>query len=409
LAESRTLRAALSAFGALTKSKLANVAASGAPEDQLRAPLETLVRELAVLTGLPDGSIELVGENTIGDLATRPDYAVVVHKALVGFVEVKAPGKGADPRRFLNQHDKAQWAKLKSLPNILYTDGNSFGLWRDGHLQGAVVHLEGDVETSGAALSAPPSLLTLFADFLRWQPIPPRTAKQLAEVSARLCRLLREEVIEQLKLGSEGLVGLAADWRVLLFPEATDEEFANGYAQAVTFGLLVARARNISLSGGIDRAAQELRQHSTLIGTALRLLTDDEANRLVLKTSLGTLTRVLDAVDWSAVSKGDPDAWLYFYEDFLEVYDNALRKRTGSYYTPPEVVRAMVGLVDEALRSPSLFDRPSGFASNDVTVADRPWARARFFSAFSARSPPPSKPTRAPAPSQPPSKRRPGA
>ena len=39
--------------------------------------------------------------------------------------------------------------------------------------------------------------------------------------------------------------------------------------------------------------------------------------------------------------------WLYFYEEFLSVYDNELRKKTGSYYTPPEVVRAMVRLVDE--------------------------------------------------------------
>ncbi len=59
-----------------------------------------------------------------------------------------------------------------------------------------------------------------------------------------------------------------------------------------------------------------------------------------------------------------------FLQDFLEVYDNELRKRTGSYYTPPEVVGAMVRLVDEALRDPELFDRATGFASPDVTVAD---------------------------------------
>jgi hypothetical protein len=82
------------------------------------------------------------------------------------------------------------------------------------------------------------------------------------------------------------------------------------------------------------------------------------------------LTRVLDVVDWSALSKGQADAWLYFYEDFLEVYDNALRKRTGSYYTPPEVVGAMVRLVDEALKTPELFNCVGGLASPDVTVAD---------------------------------------
>lgn len=107
-----------------------------------------------------------------------------------------------------------------------------------------------------------------------------------------------------------------------------------------------------------------------MIGSALRLLTDDASNQEALKTSLETLTRVIEAVDWAKISKGNPDAWLYFYEDFLEVYDNALRKRTGSYYTPPEVVSAMVRLVDDVLRDPELFDEPKGFASSNVTVAD---------------------------------------
>ena len=108
---------------------------------------------------------------------------------------------------------------------------------------------------------------------------------------------------------------------------------------------------------------------NTLIGTALRLLTEAPSNQEALKTSLGTLTRVLNEVNWHTISKDKPEAWLYFYEDFLEVYDNTLRKKTGSYYTPPEVVSAMVNLVDEALRGP-LFERPAGFAAHDVVVAD---------------------------------------
>src|SRR5207247_7521338 len=112
-----------------------------------------------------------------------------------------------------------------------------------------------------------------------------------------------------------------------------------------------------------------LRKSNSLIGTALRLLTEDSSNQEALKTSLGTLTRVLDEVNWHTISKDKPEAWLYFYEDFLEIYDNALRKRTGSYYTPPEVVSAMVRLVDEALRGP-LFERAAGLAATDVTIAD---------------------------------------
>jgi hypothetical protein len=185
---------AVSDFGAIAKSKLTNIAISGAPEDQLRAPLESLLHDLAEIVGVPAKAVSLIGETTLAHLKTRPDYAVTVANTLVGFIEVKAPGKGADPRKFADPHDRDQWDKLKSLPNLLYTDGNAFSLWRDGELIGKIVRLEGDVETSGPKLAAPMTLAPVIDDFLRWKPIPPKTAKKLAEVCARLCRLLRDEL-----------------------------------------------------------------------------------------------------------------------------------------------------------------------------------------------------------------------
>jgi hypothetical protein len=365
---SLTVETATSMFGEMAKGKLANVGASGQPEDQLRAPFETLLKNMAVLANLSHG-VEAVGESSVATLKTRPDYAVTVHNALIGFVELKAPGKGADPRKFKDPHDRDQWERLRSLPNLLYTDGNAFSLWQNGELASPILTLIGDVEIAGKKLMPPAGFAALFESFLRWQPVPPRTAKELAHTTARLCRLLRDEVTEQLALKSEALTGLAEDWRKLLFPEATDARFADGYAQAVTFGLLMARAKKIELSTGLQKVASDLAKTSSLIGAALRLLTDNATNQETLKTALGTLIRVLDAVDWDKISKGNPDAWLYFYEDFLEVYDNDLRKQTGSYYTPPEVVGAMVGLVNEALRSPR-FGLHAGLASSTVTLAD---------------------------------------
>jgi hypothetical protein len=364
-----TFAGVVSAFGAEARAKLDNPAISGAPEDQLRAPLESLFHALAALDDLAPAGLSLVGETTLSHLQTRPDYAVSVANALVGFIEVKAPGKGCDPRKFPDPHDKGQWGKLKSLPNLIYTDGNGFSLWRDGELAAKIVLLEGDVETSGAKLKAPESLRALVADFLSWTPQPPASVKALAHTSARLCRLLRDEVLEEMEAGHGSLQHLKEDWRKLLFPEATNEQFADGYAQAVTFGLLMARAFEIPLKDGVELAAIKLKKTNTLIGTALNVLTEDEANQQSLKTSLGTLTRVLNEVNWSTLSKDKPEAWLYFYEHFLEVYDNRLRKLTGSYYTPPEVVGAMVNLVDQALRGP-LFERAAGLASSDVTLAD---------------------------------------
>lgn len=111
---------------------------------------------------------------------------MTVRNALVGFIEVKGPGKGADPRRFRDEHNRLHWSKLQSLPNLVFTDGNSFSLWRDGRLQGDIIRLIGDVETSGAALSAPPGLERLFGDFLRRNRLRQRT-RAAWQRSVRVC------------------------------------------------------------------------------------------------------------------------------------------------------------------------------------------------------------------------------
>ena len=202
----------VSEFGTPAKGKLANAAVTGAPEDQLRAPLEALVRRLAELAGHRTNTVELAGETALAHLSSRPG------NALAGFIEVKAPGKGYDPRRLTDGHGKRQRQKLKTLPNLIYTDGNGFTLWQDGEFK-APAGLEGGIEKAGAKLAAPATLLGLFTDFLGCAPIAPRTAKQLAGIAARLCRLLREEVTEELDRNNPGLASLSSEWRNLLFPE----------------------------------------------------------------------------------------------------------------------------------------------------------------------------------------------
>lgn len=356
-----TFEEAVRRFGVTMKKKLSNPAVSGQAEDQLKSPIERLLMDSAGLV-FPEAKFAAVGETPLPEIKTRPDFSITLDGLLVGYVELKAPGKGSDPRRFKG-HDKQQWNHLKSLPNLLYTDGNSFGLWRDGELVREIVKLDGEVHSAGASLRAPDTFPTLITDFLQWNPVTPKDAEELAQVSARLCRLLRDEVVEQLNQKAPALTKLKDDWCYLLFPDAKDPEFADGYAQTVTFGMLVARSQDIEIANDLDRAAQKL--GATLIGTALRVLTFGGRDELF---TIRTLQRVLDAVDWSEISKGDPDAWLYFYEDFLSVYDNKLRKLTGSYYTPAPVVTEMVRLVDEVLQT--RFGLIDGLGSETVAIAD---------------------------------------
>ena len=149
-----------------------------------------LLQDLVAVLGYSLADVVLIGESSVTDLNTRPDFAVTQKNALVGFIELKAPGKGADPRKFKDKHDREQWEKLRSLPNLIYTDGNSFDLWQDGSFQGDIVRLEGSVETSGAALSAPPALLRLFKDFLfgnRFRKRPRCSSQILPRASVGCC------------------------------------------------------------------------------------------------------------------------------------------------------------------------------------------------------------------------------
>ncbi len=116
MAKPFSLREAISVFGAEAKAKLANPAVKGSPEDQLRAPLEKLIGDMAELCKISRASIRAVGESSINELKTRPDYAITRSNALVGFIEVKAPGKGADPRKFKEPHDKEQWENSRPCP-----------------------------------------------------------------------------------------------------------------------------------------------------------------------------------------------------------------------------------------------------------------------------------------------------
>src|ERR1035437_798391 len=251
-----TVESAISSFGAAAAAKLSNPGAGGNPEDQFRAPFEQLLLDMAMLSA--HQKVVAVGESSLGNLRLRPDYAVTVGHSLAGFVEIKAPGKGADPRKFKTPHDKMQGEKLRSLPNVIFTDGNSFSVWQEGQLIGEVLTLQGDIETAGAKLAPVPGLQALFEAFLSWAPSPPSSAKELARNTARLCRFLRDEALEQLAQKSPALTALAMDWRRLLFPEANDQRFADGYPQAVTFGLLMARAKGIALDDTLQHAADEL-------------------------------------------------------------------------------------------------------------------------------------------------------
>jgi len=336
------------------------------PEDQLKAPIETLLKSCGSLLNLDVSVVTEVQERL---LSGRPDVGVAVKSLLSGHIELKAPGKGADPNK-LKGADKQQWEKFKNLPNLIYTDGNDWTLYRTGEKVGRTVKLSGDITADGANAVAAPNataLLTILRDFLQWQPIVPSTPKALAEMLAPICRLLRTDVLTALEDAESNLSTLAQDWRDSLFPDADNKQFADAYAQTLTYALLLAR-----FSGANDlalpQAVKTIRTGHRLLSDALKILGIDEA-REQIEVPVSILERVIAAVDITALlQRGNEDPWLYFYEDFLAKYDPKMRKDRGVYYTPIPVIQTQVRLVAELLAEH--FDAEFSFVDPNVITLD---------------------------------------
>ncbi|GAB3337845.1 type ISP restriction/modification enzyme [Micromonospora halotolerans] len=356
-------------FGAACASKLAG---PGEREAAIRRPIEVLLGAAGEQLG-----VTAVFHDEVRDTErqVRPDYGVSVGGAITGYVEIKAPGKSIDPGG-LRGHDRVQWERQRDLPNLLYTNGTEWRLYRDRELVEAPVRFTGSLDSG--SVTAPLAFEKLLTEFLRWKPAPITSVGALVRAVAPLTRLLRGEVLDQLaaerKAVREGkerevqpFLGLAQDWRRMLFPQADDATFADGYAQTVTFALLLARTNSITVTEhSLHTIGEQLRAEHSLMGRALQLLTDDLARDF--KVTLDLLARVVDAVDWTRVRRGRRDTYLHLYEHFLDEYDPELRKASGSYYTPVELVEQMVRLTDNVLVS--RLDKPRGFAAPDVLTVD---------------------------------------
>ena len=339
---------------------------AGQPEAQLKSPVEHLFDAYGNLT---DQRVVLKDESAVERIG-RPDYAVENNGLLIGYIELKEPEKGASTTKYKG-HDAAQWSRFKNLPNILYTSANEWALYQDGELVERIVRFDGDVCCDGDAAvteNDARSLFSLFNLFTSWSPIVPKKPKELAAYLAPFCRLIRDDVIDALKDPKSPMISLRAEIRNLLFPDADDLRFADAYAQTVIFALLLAHLEKADVLNLAD-AYETLYKHHSLLSRSLEFLTDKEARKEII-TSLSLVQRVIHATPREALTATHEtaDPWLFFYEDFLAAYDPELRKKAGVYYTPLEVVRCQVRLIDEILHSE--FGKEMGFVEAGVATLD---------------------------------------
>lgn len=362
---SASVQSALAAFANRVRddATLGARIASG-PEDQLKRSVASFVEAMGTALGR---RVSILSESPVTDVG-RPDLAIAVDGLLVGYIELKAPGEGTTRSDFKGRN-LVQLKRFLELPNLIYTDSRDWSFYREGRLDRSYNVRLGEIDEIGAsdvAKDDADDLLNMFREFLKWEPIVPKNPRALAEQLAPITKMIRGRVEENAARESSALAGIYADWQRTLFPEATPEEFADSYAQTMTYGLLLAK-----LSGAVTLethdAAKAIEHHSSLLARTLQILTQS-GTRDELGPGLQLLERTIDAIDPAALRSDGQDPWLYFYEDFLAAYDPKLRNERGVYYTPAEVVKAQVTLVDELLRTK--LGKHLGVADQDVTVLD---------------------------------------
>ncbi|GGZ30840.1 type ISP restriction/modification enzyme [Streptomyces poonensis] len=364
-------------------------------EAAIRRPVENLLMAAASHFGL---ELHLHPEARRPDLGIRPDLAARVgrdRRRIVGYVELKSPGKADISPGALRGRDRRQWEGMSKLPNLVYTNGQTWTLYRLGQQCGETVRLTGDLYRAGGRLCATGQATAAFErllrEFLNWQPEPLCTVRQLVSAVAPLCGLLRTEVMHRLEdearvpadRRERPFTSLARTWETVLFPKTDERDphaaFADRYAQTVTFALLLAKATDIPLvDQSLHEVGRELGADHTVMGRALQILTDHVEGQF--RNSLDMLVRIVDAVAWRAILTREPDAHVHLYEHFLQEYDPALRKASGTYYTPTALVDEMVRLVDEILRLK--LDCPEGFADERVAIIDPAMGTGTFLSSI---------------------------
>jgi hypothetical protein len=187
-----------------------------------------------------------------------------------------------------------------------------------------------------------------------------RTSKELALRLAGLAQKIRKRAKAVLALESEKgqLRRLHAAFKEALIHDLSQDDFADMYAQTISYGLLTAR---ISRPSGL--VADNLKDMVPVTNPFLKELLETFLNVGGRKgkidfdeLGISEVVQLLRDADMEAVLRdfGDrnpeEDPAIHFYELFLKEYDPKKRMQRGVFYTPRPVVSFIVRSVHELLQ-----------------------------------------------------------
>lgn len=346
-----------------------------AREESYYRHLDELVKQYAEIQNVKDVDVTILPKKTE---AGNPDFRIWDGKNhITGYIEAKAPSvTNLDCIEVTEQLKRY----LSTFPNVILTNFYEFRLYRDGQLI-AQVMIGRPVIAQKLQITPPLENIEkfqgLFDLFFSFSLPKVQTAPSLAIELAKRTRFLRDEVIsvEMEEDGGKGhkqIIGFYEAFKKYLIATLTEKQFADLYAQTITYGLFAAKTR---ADGEFNRklAFYYIPHTIGILRDVFRYISLEEPPKSlqIIVDDIAEILNVADANkilhEYKSTGKGR-DPIVHFYETFLATYDPEIRERRGVYYTPEPVVGYITRSIHSILKSH--FDLVDGLASQDVKLLD---------------------------------------
>jgi len=303
------------------------------------------------------------------------DMEVYTGNGLVSFyIETKKLGENLSAKKHQEQFERYK----KEFKKLVITNFLDFEFYRDAVLIGKCSLADFKTFTSSQSdFDTFNNLLDGFLlDHIKFSN-PILLAKKLADKTLLLKKeLLNSLITEDLEL-EQGikkkfkLLAYRNEFKRMLLNEIDNAQFADLYAQTITYGLFASRYysfqkdptsvfKRSDASDLIPNSNPLLKQFFDSISKSSDL---DQAINLVIDD----ITMILSNTDMKDIianlKLANNDIVIHFYETFLEHYDPALRASMGVWYTPVEVVDYIVKGVDSILKDK--FNIADGISSSE--------------------------------------------
>jgi predicted helicase len=346
-----------------------------AREESYYANLDELIKKTAAFLKVKNIDVTILPKKTE---AGNPDFRIWDGKNhITGYIEAKDPSTAN-----LDYTEGTEQLKryCDTFPNVILTNFYEFRLYRGG--QRIAQAMIGRPIIARKLYTAPPvencdQFKDLFETFFSFSLPRVESARSLAIELAKRTRFLCDEVIaveieEDGTKGQKQIIGVFEAFKKYLIGTLTERQFADLYAQTITYGLFAARTRS---NGEFNRrlAFDYIPNTIGILRDVFRFISLEEPPKSlqIIVEDIAELLHVTDVKkilhEYYSTGKGK-DPIIHFYETFLSTYDPEIRERRGVYYTPEAVVGYIVRSIHSILKTH--FGLSDGLASEEVKLLD---------------------------------------